>query len=282
MAEVNKRIWHFTLWIVLGIFSQGVYGQGGSSGPPDGAPPIVNLPATTAWWQGQYFKARISSRFFYYHEVHYRRIYSADNRLDFAGRAGQIYNRMGLTWLVNKSFEMTLGPVTTVRFSPEPDNENLNRAIPDLRIWHQYLFAQKMGRIKMLHQFRIEHRWLAGFEKGSETIFTNRFRYKLALYIPLNKPQMEDRTWYLYPSNEVFFETGPNKLNVFEENRLYIALGYAIGNWQFFAGYMYTYGPNQQEYWEYRTRHIIRTNIALNLDFRKKQEGPGRGLLLPF
>ena len=255
-----------------------VKAQGGGDIPDA----IVNTPAQTAWWQGQYFKARISKRFFYYHEVHMRRINSLDNRLDFAGRAGQIYNRPGLTYLVNKNFEVTLGAVTTVRFSPDPSDDNLKRAIPDLRIWHQYLFAQKMGRFKFLHQFRVEHRWLSGFEKGSETNYTNRWRYKIAMYIPLNKPQMEDKTWYLYPSNEFFFESGPKKLSLFEENRLYVAAGYTYGNWQFFVGWMYTYGPNQQEFWEYRTRHILRTNIALNLDLRKDKKLPSEGILLPY
>lgn len=243
---------------------------------------ITNTPAQTAWWQGQYFKARISDRFFYYHEVHYRRINSIDNRLDFIGRAGQVYNRPGITYLVNKSFEVTLGAVTTVRFSPDPSDDNLNRAIPDLRIWHQYLFAQKMGRFKFLHQFRIEHRWKPGFEKDAKTDYTNRWRYKISMYIPLNKPHMEDKTWYLYPSNEFFFESGPKKLSLFEENRLYVATGYTYGNWQFFVGWMYTYGPNQSEYGVYRTRHILRTNVALNLDLRKDKKFPTEGILLPY
>lgn len=243
---------------------------------------MVSLPGTTAWWQGFYFKIRLSDRLFYYQENHYRRINSLDDRGDFVGRMGQFYNRPGLVYLVNPSFEITAGPVITFRYTPEPGNDAFDKTVPDLRIWHQYVLNHSIGRIKILHQFRIEHRWLRTNEVGSETLFTNRWRYKISAYIPLNKPRMEDKTWYLLPTNEFFFEHGDHKLELFEENRTYVSLGYTYGNFQFFGGYMFTYGPNQETFGHYRQRHILRLNVMVNLDLRKDKSKPRDAILLPY
>lgn len=257
-------------------------GQAGSGSDNNPDPARINQEAETAYWQGFYFKFRLSDRLFYYQENHYRRINSLDNKGDFVGRMGQFYNRPGLVYLVDPSFEITVGPVITFRFSPDPNNEMFDPFVMDYRIWHQYVFNQKVGKVKLIHQFRIEHRWLRPPVVGSEFQFTNRWRYKISAYIPLNKPRMEDKTWYLYPSNEFFFENGDHKREMFEENRFYLAAGYAFGNWQLFAGYMHTYGPNQNVENTYRTRHIIRVNMMLNLDFRKKKDAGPKPLILAY
>lgn len=66
---------------------------------------------------------------------------------------------------------------------------------------------------------------------------------------------MEDKIWYLLPGNAFFFGNDDYKLELFEENRTYVALGYTYGNFQFFGGYMYTYGHNHNTFGQYRQRH---------------------------
>lgn len=227
----------------------------------------TGLPATTESWNGLYLKFRISEKFFYYQENHYRRRSSIDNRLDFVGRMSQLYNRAGLTWLATPNFEITLGPTLVWNYTPQPGSDEFDFTTLEPRIWHQWLLNHTMGRVKLLHQWRFEHRWKRTNNVGSSYDYTDRWRYKFFAYIPINKPRMEDRTFFLSPSNEFFFEAGKNTLDIFEENRVYTAIGYTWGNYQFFGGHMWTYGPSA--FGTYRNRHIIRLNIMVNMDFRK-------------
>jgi hypothetical protein len=228
----------------------------------------TSLPATTESWNGLYLKFRLSEKLFYYQENHYRRRSSADNRLDFVGRMSQLYNRAGLTYLVTPTFEVTLGPTLVWNYTPDPGNPNFEKTVIEPRIWHQWLFVQNYGRVKMLHQFRFEHRWKRTNNLGSEFDYTDRWRYKLFFYIPVNKPKMEDKTFFISPSNEFFFEAGKNTRGIFEENRVYTAVGYTYGKFQFFGGHMWTYGPTSTPM-VFRNRHIIRLNVMINLDLRK-------------
>jgi hypothetical protein len=243
---------------------------------------ITASPPTTALWSGFYLKARFTEKLFYYQENHYRRVSSADNRLDFAGRMGQWYNRAGLVYLFSKNFEVIVGPTLVWNYSPTPDDANTETTF-EPRIWHQWLFNLQLGRVKVLHQFRIEHRWKReNNQVGSEYQYTDRWRYKIYFYIPLNKPTMQDKTLFISPSNEFFFEKGKHTLEIFEENRVYTAIGYTYGNWQFFGGHMWTYGPTGRALAQYRQRHIIRLNVMLNLDFRKQQGTERETILLPY
>ncbi len=230
-------------------------------------------PPTTGVWFGLYNKIRLSDRLFYYAETHYRRLSSAENRTDFIGRMGQVYNRHGLTYLVNENFEATLGPVLVLNFSPDKGNPDFKEVILEPRIWHQYLFIQPyMGRVKMYHQFRFEHRFKRDNNMGAEYKYTTRYRYKVYAYIPINKPHIENHTFYVSPSVEIFLHSGKSVVaNPMEDVRIYTALGYIHNNLMFFGGHMYTIGQSRDPLgYVYRQRHIIRLNLFINLDLRKK------------
>jgi hypothetical protein len=231
----------------------------------------TNLPATTELWNGLYLKLRLTDKWFWYQENHYRRRSSIDNRSDFVGRMSQLYNRFGLTYLIADNFEVTFGPTLVWNFSPEPDNPEYLPTVLEPRFWHQWLFTQAVGRVKILHQFRFEHRFKRDNNIGAEFQYTNRWRYKFMAYIPLNKPKMENRTFFISPSNEFFFESGKQITNIFEENRVYTAIGYTLNNYMFFGGHMWTYGPTSVP-GTYRNRHIIRLNLMYTIDFRSKRK----------
>lgn len=232
----------------------------------------VNLPATAESWNGLYMKFRLTDKLFYYQENHYRRRGTTENRLNPVAQLGQIYNRLGVTYLIHPNLEITLGPHFAIRYSSFPELEDEQTSVLDFRIWHQYIMNHSLWRAKVLHQIRVEHRWRRDNYVGANHFYSNRWRYKLAAYIPITKPRMENKTWYLYPSNEFFFESGSHIPNIFEENRLYTAFGYVYGNFQFFAGHMWTYGSIV--YPNYRNRHIIRLNVMINLDLRKDKFNP--------
>lgn len=230
----------------------------------------IGLPATTENWNGLYLKLRLTDKWWWYQENHYRRRSSVENRSDFVGRMSQIYNRFGMTYLFTDNFEVTFGPTLVWNFSPDRGNPEYVDSVLEPRFWHQWLLTQGVGRIKVLHQFRFEHRFKRNNDLGAKFNYTDRWRYKITAYVPLNKPKMENKTFFLAPSNEFFFETGKQVWNIFEENRVYTAIGYTYNNYMFFGGHMWTYGPTNTP-GTYRNRHIIRLNVMYTIDFRDKR-----------
>lgn len=230
----------------------------------------ISLPATTESWNGLYLKLRMTEKWWWYQENHYRRRNSIDNRSDFVGRMSQFYNRFGFTYLFTDNFEVTFGPTLVWNFSPEPGNPAYLNSVLEPRFWHQWLLTQAVGPVKILHQFRFEHRFKRANNIGAEFQYTDRWRYKITAYVPLNKPRMENKTLFIAPSNEFFFEAGKQTLNIFEENRVYTAIGYTYNNYMFFGGHMWTYGPTAVP-GTYRNRHIIRLNVMYTIDFRERR-----------
>lgn len=230
----------------------------------------TNLAPTTESWNGLYLKLRLNDKWFWYQENHYRRRNSIDNRSDFVGRMSQVYNRFGLTYLITDNFEVTFGPTLVWNYTPDPENPEFMNTTLEPRLWHQWLLTQNVGRVKVLHQFRFEHRYKRDNSIGEDYLYTNRYRYKITAYIPLNKPRMENKTLFLAPSNEIFFETGNHIINILEENRVYTAIGYTHNNFMFFGGHMWTYGPTSTP-GTFRNRHIIRLNLMYTLDLRNKR-----------
>lgn len=230
----------------------------------------INLPTTTENWNGLYLKLRFTDKWWWYQENHYRRRNSIDNQWDFVGRMSQFYNRFGFTYLFTDNFEVTFGPTIVWQFSPERGNPEFVDSVLDSRFWHQWLLTQSVGPVKVLHQFRFEYRFQRDNRVGSEYEFKNRWRYKITAYVPLNKPKMENKTFFIAPSNEFFFQSNQQTWNIFEENRIYTAIGYTYNNYMFFGGHMWTYGPTNTP-GTYRDRHIIRLNVMYTIDFRDRR-----------
>ncbi len=230
----------------------------------------TNLAPTTESWNGLYLKLRLTEKWWWYQETHYRRKSSVDNRSDFVGRMGQVYNRLGMTYLFTDNFEVTFGPTLVLNYTPQPNNAAFQKMVLEPRLWHQWLFTQGVGRVKVLHQFRFEHRFKRTNNIGAEYKYTDRFRYKIMTYIPINKPRMENKTFFIAPSNEIFVETGKHVTDIFEENRVYTAIGYTYNNYMFFGGHMWTYGPSPIPA-TYRQRHILRLNVMYTIDFRERR-----------
>ena len=88
------------------------------------------------------------------------------------------------------------------------------------RIFQQFINKTKIGIVSTQHRYRFEQRWVEGD-------FRMRFRYFLALGIPLNKKEMVDGTLYASIYNEIFLNS---KANVFDRNRLYTGLGYRLSS----------------------------------------------------
>lgn len=230
-----------------------------------------NMLEETGIWNGLYIKVKLSNKLGYYGEHHYRLRNRLDNVSSFVGRTRQVYNRAGLNIFFNKYFEAVIGPTLVLNFSPEPGNENFENITLEPRIWHQWLFIMpSMNKIRIFHQFRFEHRWKKSNIVGSNYDFTNRYRYKIFAYIPLNKESFDKGTLYFSPSAEIFMQSGRSIVyHPFEDFRTYNGVGYIMNSHvTFFVGHMWTYGQKSSGF-QYRSSHIIRLNVMIGLDLRK-------------
>lgn len=102
-------------------------------------------------------------------------------------------------------------------------NGSLNGKLQDLnikehRVFQQFITKNSFERALLLHRYRIE-------QQIFKNDFQLRFRYFMALYIPLNHKSITKNTWYLAAYNEIFIK---NKDDVFDQNRLSGAIGYAL------------------------------------------------------
>lgn len=92
--------------------------------------------------------------------------------------------------------------------------------------WYQEVFLrQKTGRLGLTHRYRFEQRWIENQD------FRTRFRYAIALNIPLNAKELTDKgSLYLQISDEVFIngEKLNGKFQLFDRNRLYLGFGYRL------------------------------------------------------
>lgn len=230
----------------------------------------INL-KETGIWNGLYLKIRANDRFGYYGEHHYRVRNSTENLTSFVGRTRQVYNRAGLNIYFNKYFEAVIGPTLVFNYTPVPGDPLYEKVTLEPRIWHQWLFIMpEMGRLKMYHQFRFEHRWKRDNRVDAAFEYTDRFRYKLFAYVPLNSKSIRLKTLYFSPSFEIFMHAGKSIVyNPFEDFRTYNGFGYILNkNITFFAGHMWTVGQEPSGF-QYRTSHILRFNVFVGLDGRR-------------
>lgn len=216
---------------------------------------------STGVWLGFYSKYHFNERWAYYGEYHIRRRNGFEDM-------GQIYLRFGVNYKVKQFFDVTVGFVNPYYWAKNTSDPNVDKVVPQYRLWQQAVLATPFDHIMVFHQFRTEQRWARDNVKGSPFELTHRFRYKLTTYIPLNKPAFEPHTLFFSFYEEIFFQAGKSIVyNHFEDNRLFAGLGYNLNEvWQVQAGYMYTYRHDGEPY-KYENRHIFRISFYHHLHF---------------
>lgn len=109
-------------------------------------------------------------------------------------------------------------------------------AFPEHRLWQQAQIKSQLRKWEMISRFRLEQRWQylpveqtdGSFAPG-EAVYQNRFRIFTRFSIPFAGETIEEKSWYVTFYDEVFISFGENvKMNVFDQNRAYVALGYRI------------------------------------------------------
>jgi len=152
----------------------------------------------------------LNQKFTLYSEIQARSQHVADDFYYHELKAGASYALPG-----NGAVFLGFGNYKTYTI---PGNFKKPVEVNENRIWEQFTLTNNISRIKFEHRYRIEQRWLNGD-------FHNRFRYRLAAYVPINHATIKDNTLIFSVFDEVFFT---DKKPYFLRNRVFFGPGYQI------------------------------------------------------
>jgi hypothetical protein len=130
----------------------------------------------------------------------------------------------------------------------------------EFRIWVEALYKHTLSRLYLDHRVRLERRYMYS---GN----TNRFRYRLAINVPITKPRLSDNTVFFATSNELFIGQGHP---TYEKNRFFLGAGYKLNDrFTFQLGNM-----NQNDYKgsNIQCKNYLYLSIICNLPNKFKQE----------
>jgi hypothetical protein len=158
-----------------------------------------------------YFGAnRISEKLSLHSEVQYRNHELTPTTIE------QLLLRTGLNFHINKDALVTAGYAYIA--SHVYDSEQSHPESEEHRIWQQLIMNNYLGGIKFEHRYRVEQRFV-------NQDYRNRLRYRLMVFVPLNRPKMEPGALFLGVYDEIFMNT---EKTFFDRNRLYGAMGYQV------------------------------------------------------
>ncbi len=144
---------------------------------------------------------------------------------NIGGDLEQLLLRSGVTYSPKNAkikFTLGYGDITTGSFGSD------RTTVHESRIYQEALFPVTIGRrFHMNHRIRYEQRFVDNQD------FRTRYRYNLFLNIALTSQKIKKNTLYLALYNEIFINGqrnigNGNTVQVFDRNRFYVALGYAI------------------------------------------------------
>lgn len=174
-------------------------------------------------WLIYFGNKKIDNKWNWHHEVQYR-------NYNTIGDLEQLLLRTGIGYNLTKNNNNILIGYGFINSQNYIKNTDKKTGVNEHRIYQQFITRQNIGRIKVQHRYRLEQRWIDGLD------FKLRFRYFMALNLPLNNPDMIDKTFYLSSYNEIFLN---HKGNVFDRNRLYGGIGFKLNKMaRFELGYM--------------------------------------------
>ncbi|MBK9271670.1 MAG: DUF2490 domain-containing protein [Saprospiraceae bacterium] len=146
-------------------------------------------------------------------EVQYR-------NYNFIGDLEQFLVRTGIGYNLTPQNNQLLMGYAFIQSKPYLNGTDERIQTQEHRLFQQFVTRQNFGRFFITHRYRFEQRFL-------EEEFRTRFRYLFWLQIPLNTPNITQKSVYISAFNELFIH-GNGKL--YDRNRLYAAVGYGINH----------------------------------------------------
>ena len=150
-------------------------------------------------------------------------------RHDVVSEWQQLLLRVGLDIYTSQArFTFGYGFIETFPYGDFP----VANAFPEHRIWQQLLLPQTWGRASISHRYRLEQRFIGNASTGEfqNGRYENRARYMFRANIALQGNTIDPGEFYLAIYDEIMINFGKEvRYNLFDQNRLYGALGYHLG-----------------------------------------------------
>lgn len=202
----------------------------------------------TGNWFIYFGNQKINDRWNLHNEIQYR-------NYNFAGDLEQLLLRGGIGYDLTENNNNLLLGYGYIHSEPYINGTDDKTEVKEHRLFQQFITRQKHGRVYLQHRYRIEQRFI-------EEDFRMRFRYFLALNVPVNKKEMEKHTFYLSAYNEIFIK---NLSPMFDRNRIYGAAGYQFNKYiRAELGFM-------NQLLENSSRNQYQIVLFNNLPFRQKE-----------
>lgn len=136
--------------------------------------------------------------------------------LGFYGRYHYYELKGGAIYRVSSQLTLAAFGGTYQTYADKGGNFDTPKVNDEERLWFQATLHNDWKRLQIEHRYRWENRWtLHGFRL--------RYRYRLQLLLPFNKPKLEPNTFYAVLSDELFLT---NRATYFERNRFFLGVGY--------------------------------------------------------
>lgn len=197
-------------------------------------------------------------------------------RNEFISKPQQLLLRTGINYHFTPNAFATVGYafVETYPYGGLPAKSSF----PENRIWEQIQLKSQQNAFEIISRFRLEQRFVKSpiqigqsYEPGG-AIFTNRFRILNRVSIPFNGKIINDKSLYISAFDEIMINFGKNVAqNIFDQNRIYLALGYKIPKWgRLEVGYLNQLiikgdGKNVEN------NHTMQVGLSSTFDFYKKK-----------
>lgn len=212
-------------------------------------------------WLAYFNQTRFSDKWGLWADIHLR---FTDN---YADRLGISIFRIAPMYYLNDQSRVTAGYAYVTAYNTG-DNPNAS----EHRWWQQLQWFEKKKCFTMAQYFRVEERFrqtISGGTSSDDYTYSWRFRYNVALTIPLKGKSLVAKTPFLFVNDEIHINAGKSITNnYFDQNRLFMGFGYQFTD-QLNAqlGYLYVF---QQVPTPNTFLHIdaIRLFVFHNLDFR--------------
>ena len=196
-----------------------------------------------SWWM--YFgNFRFNDQFSIWTEAQYR-------SYDHGENIEQMMLRSALNYHISKKSIATFGYGYIGNYLPGTDINN--PTIEEDRIYQQFVQKHSIPLVLIEHRFRLEQRW-------PENTYRNRIRYRIFLTIPLNKKDIEAKTWFLGLYDELFLNTVEK---YYDRNRFYFALGRQFNEYLNLQVGMLNQDTQFADKWYFQLA------MSWNVDFRK-------------
>lgn len=217
-------------------------------------------------WLGYFNQTRLSNKFGFWFDVHYRR------NENFVSRPFQFVARPALTYFIKDNLRVNAGYAFVSHFP----GKGLNTTRYEHRPWQQIWWNQKYPGLTTLQWVRLEQRFnekVVSDVKQDGYNYNFRVRYNFSFFIPLTGKEIKARTPFAALMNEVFLNFGERIVyNTFDQNRFFAGVGYQItSHLNAQLGYMNVY---QQEASgaNYFSTHTVRFFVFHTLDLREKAD----------